>query len=107
MQLPAEWLHSVSSEVTHCDSFAGETSKERIQVAQGASSSFFKGGTPLYSRRCFLQFSCIRGLEPEEALKALGVFPLSIWTGSALPEDLVAQYRIVAQCTAWPAGPKK
>jgi hypothetical protein len=51
-------------------------------------------------RVSFLQFSCIRGLEPEEALRALGVFPLSIWTGSALPEDLVAQYRIVAQCTA-------
>ena len=41
---------------------------------------------------CFLQFSCIHGLEPDEALRALGVPPLSLWTGSAPPEDLVAQW---------------
>ncbi len=35
-------------------------------------------------RVCFLQFSCIRGRDTREALRALGVPPSSLWTGAAL-----------------------
>jgi hypothetical protein len=32
---------------------------------------------------CFLQFSCIRGLDNREAFRTLGVPPSSLWTGAA------------------------